>query len=45
MQQPRMLSAKEIANEVVEVGKYKVARKNSVVLVSGMLAGLFIALG
>lgn len=25
MQQPRMLSAKEIANEVVEVGKYKVA--------------------
>lgn len=26
MQQPRMLSAKEIANEVVEVGKYKVAR-------------------
>ena len=27
MQQPRMLSAKEIANEVVEVGKYKVGRK------------------
>ena len=27
MQQPRMLSAKEIANEVVEVGKYKVSRK------------------
>ena len=45
MQQPRMLSAKEIANEAVEVGKYKVARKDSVVLVSGMLAGLFIALG
>ena len=45
MQQPRMLSAKEIANEVVEVGKYKVSRKNSVVIISGMLAGLFIALG
>lgn len=45
MQQPRMLSAKEIANEVVEVGKYKVGRKNSVVLISGMLAGLFISLG
>ncbi|MDE5977595.1 MAG: formate/nitrite transporter family protein [Turicibacter sp.] len=45
MQQPRMLSAKEIANEVVEVGKYKVSRKNSVVVISGMLAGLFIALG
>ena len=45
MQQPRMLSAKEIANEVVEVSKYKVSRKNSVVLISGMLAGLFIGLG
>ena len=45
MQQPRMLSAREIANEVVEVGKYKVARKNSVVVVSGMWEGLFIALG
>ena len=45
MQQPRMLSAKEIANEVVEVGKYKVSRKNSVVIISGMLAGLFIGLG
>lgn len=45
MQEPRMLSAKEIANEVVEVGKYKVGRKNSVVLISGMLAGLFVSLG
>lgn len=45
MQQPRMLSAKEIANEVVEVSKYKVSRKNSVVLISGMLAGLFIGIG
>lgn len=45
MQQPRMLSAREIANETVEVGKYKVDRKNSVVILSGMLAGLFIGLG
>lgn len=45
MQKPRMLTAREIANEVVEVSKYKVSRKNSVVLISGMLAGLFIGLG
>ena len=41
----QMLAPKEIAEATVGVGKYKTSKKNSIVFVSAMLAGLFIGLG
>lgn len=41
----QMLALKEIAEATVGVGKYKTSKKNSIVFVSAMLAGLFIGLG
>lgn len=41
----QMLAPKEIAEATVGVGKYKASKKNSIVFVSAMLAGLFIGLG
>ena len=41
----QMLSPKEIADATVGVGQYKTSKKNSIVLVSAMLAGMFIGLG
>lgn len=41
----QMLAPKEIAEATVGVGKYKTSKKNSIVFVSAILAGLFIGLG
>ena len=41
----QMLSPKEIADATVGIGQYKTSKKNSIVLVSAMLAGMFIGLG
>lgn len=41
----QMLAPKEIAEATVGVGKYKTSKKNSIVFVSALLAGLFIGLG
>ena len=41
----QMLAPNEIAEATVGVGKYKTSKKNSIVFVSAMLAGLFIGLG
>ena len=41
----QMLAPKEIVEATVGVGKYKTSKKNSIVFVSAMLAGLFIGLG
>ena len=41
----QMLAPKEIAEATVGVGKYKTSKKNSIVFVSAMLAGLLIVSG
>lgn len=41
----QMLSPYEVAKATVEVGKYKTSKKNSIVFLSAMLAGMFIGFG
>ena len=41
----QMLSPKEIADATVNVGKYKTSKKDYIVFVSAILAGVFVSLG
>jgi len=41
----QMLSPKEIADATVNVGKYKTSKKDHIVIVSAILAGVFVSLG
>lgn len=41
----QMLSPKEIADATVNVGKYKTSKKDHIVFVSAILAGIFVSLG
>lgn len=41
----QMLSPNEVAKATVEVGKYKTSKKNLIVFLSAMLAGMFIGFG